>query len=293
MVWACKSASSFFRSLLQSTLLCAAIAGPGMADAQAPTAFSGTTNVGATSTPIAVTVTVRNAGVSSSLRAVTQGIASADFSLVSGTCAEGVTYTVGQQCTVNVTFQPKAPGLRAGAVLLLAADGTTLGSTLLSGAAMGGLPVLQQGRIDTVIGSGQWIYRGDGVAANTAPIFLPMGVFVDAAGNMFVSDSNNNRVRRVDAATGLIATIAGNGLPGYSGDGQAATQAMVSQPAALTLDGTGNIFFADNGNHCVRRVDAINNVITTVAGRVRGAGLYGRRRTSEVREAVAARRPGL
>ena len=202
------------------------------------------------------------------LRAVTQGIAGLDFSLAgAGTCSLGNGYLPGQSCNVFVVFQPKAPGLRLGAVVLKAADGTVLGTTLLTGVeAQGGLGVLQPGQMDTVAGADNWIYKTDGVLAVGAPIFLPQGVVVDAAGNIYLSDTTNNRVRRVDAITGLISTVAGNGTPGFAGDGGLATNASINQPVGLQLDGAGNLFFVDSANHAVRRVDAVSQIITTVAG---------------------------
>ena len=79
--------------------------------------------------------------------------------------------------------------------------------------------------------------------ANSSLNFLPNFVVVDAGGNIFLSDSNNNRIRRVDAMSGLISTVAGNGIPGFSGDGGLATRASISIPAALIINGAGDIFF--------------------------------------------------
>jgi large repetitive protein len=229
--------------------------------------FPGTTLVGAASTPQSVTLTVTQEGTAVAPIVSTQGVAGADFAISGGgTCSAGTMYTVGTQCTVNIIFQPKFPGLRKGVAVLQATDGSVLGYTLLAGSARGPLAVLQPGRIDTVAGTVAWLYRTDGVAATSAPIFLPNSMVVDAAGNLYISDSANNRLRRVDAATGLISTVAGNGSPGFSGDNGPATQAMISAPAGLTLDGAGDIYFTDGGNHAVRRVDALTGIITTVAG---------------------------
>jgi sugar lactone lactonase YvrE len=237
------------------------------ATAQAPAAFPGSTSVGQTSSPLTVSVAITGNGVAVAPRAVTQGIAGADFALATGgTCAAGSSYFAGQTCTVVVTFKPKSPGVRSGAVVLQASDGSLLGSTLLAGAGQGSLAVLQPGQIDTVVGDGAWTYRGDGVLATMAPIFLPTAVAVDAGGNIFLSDSSNNRVRRVDAVSGLISTVAGNGIPGFSGDGGPATQASISVPAGLVVDGAGNLFFADTDNNVVRRVDAVTGFINTVVG---------------------------
>ena len=238
-----------------------------VASAQRPALFQGTTTVGHKSQAISVLVALAADGVSLSPEVQSQGVTGADFAIApGGTCAPNTSYTAGQQCVVSITFQPKYPGLRTGVVVLQDANGNVLGSTLLAGSARGSLAVLEPGRIDTLAGDLEWVYRGDGVPATQAPIFLPTGVAVDLAGDLYLSDSSNNRLRRVDVKTGLISTVAGNGSPGFSGNGGPATQAMVSAPAGLALDGAGDIYFADSGNHCVRRVDAFTGIITTFAG---------------------------
>jgi sugar lactone lactonase YvrE len=236
------------------------------AAAQTSYAILGTTAVGQSSQPVSVTVTMIAGGVAATPQALTLGIANADFVANAGTCSEGTSYSAGQQCTVTVIFAPKYPGIRNGAVVLLSNNGTLLGSTLLTGMATGSLSVLSPGEINTVAGVTDWLYQGDGVLATEATIFLPMGVAVDAHGNLYLADSNNDRVRRVDAQTGLISTIAGNGTSGYSGDGGLATAAMISNPGGVVLDGAGNLYFADSNNDVIRRVDAVSGVITTVAG---------------------------
>jgi sugar lactone lactonase YvrE len=226
-----------------------------------------TTNVGQRSPPLIVTVTLTASGVAAAPQALLQGFAGMDFSVASGgNCAAGATYTTGQTCTVNVVFAPKFPGLRSGAVVVKGVDGSLLGSALVDGNAIGSLSVLSPGVINTVAGDGELNFRTDGVLATQAPIFLPYGVIADPAGNLYLSDTNNSRIRRVDAQTSLISTIAGNGVSGYSGDGGPATHASISQPGGLTMDGAGNIYFADSGNDIIRRVDAVSGIITTIAG---------------------------
>lgn len=237
---------------------------------------AGNVNVGQQAAPLTVTVTMSRGGVAATPAVLTQGLTGLDFGMAAGgTCAAGTTYNAGDRCTVVVTFAPKYPGLRSGAVVVKASDGTLLARQLLSGSGVGGLETLVPGQIDTVAGSGAWIYTGDGVAATAAPIFLPMGLVVDAGGNLLISDSNNARIRRVDGQTGLISTIVGTGTPGYAGDGGPAAQAQVSAPAALALDGAGDIYFVDTGNHAVRRVDAVSGLITTVAGVLGSQGYTG------------------
>lgn len=226
-----------------------------------------TISVGQQSPPLSVTVTLSASGVAIAPQALLQGYAGMDFSVVSGgTCAATVSYVSGQQCTVNVVFAPKFPGLRSGAVVLLATDGSLLGSALVEGNAIGSLSVLSPGVINTVAGDGELNFRADNVPATQASIFLPYGVIVDPAGNIYLSDTNNNRIRRVDAQSSLITTIAGTGVSGYSGDGGPATGASINQPGGLIMDGAGNIYFADSGNDIIRRIDAVSGIITTIAG---------------------------
>jgi trimeric autotransporter adhesin len=122
------------------------------------------------------------------------------------------------------------------------------------------------GIITTVAGNGQSGYSGDGGPATSASLAAPTGLALDAQGNMFIADNLNNRIRRVDVATGTITTVAGNGQPGYSGDGGPATSASLAAPGGVALDAQGNLFIADAGNARVRRVDAATGTITTVAG---------------------------
>ena len=122
--------------------------------------------------------------------------------------------------------------------------------------------------IETVAGDGMDSFSGDGGAATSAAIDSPNGVTLDSAGNLYIGDSNNHRIRRVDAS-GNISTFAGTGLNGFSGDGGAATSARLDFPSRLVVDSAGNLYFADENNHRIRRVDTSGN-ISTIAGT--GAG---------------------
>ena len=244
--------------------------------AQTYDAFPGSTAVGQISQPLSVTVTMVAGGVVATPEALTLGIANADFAISSaGSCGIGMSFSPGQTCSVTVIFQPKYPGIRAGSVVLLNSNNILLGSTLLTALATGSLAVLSPGEIETVAGVTDWLYQGDGVPATDAPIFLPAGVVVDAHGNLYLADSNNNRIRRVDFVTGTISTVAGNGTAGYSGDGGLATAAMISSPGGVALDGAGNLYFADSNNDVIRRVDAVSGFISTVAGMPGSKGYAG------------------
>src|SRR5207302_590405 len=111
-------------------------------------------------------------------------------------------------------------------------------------------------------------FSGDGGAATSVRLSFPTGVALDGSGNLFIADAQNHRIRRVDAATDVITTVAGNGTQGFSGDGGAATSASLYFPSGVALDGSGNLFIADSHNHRIRRVDAATGIITTVAGNV-------------------------
>ncbi|HET6372730.1 MAG TPA: hypothetical protein VFG76_05455 [Candidatus Polarisedimenticolia bacterium] len=128
------------------------------------------------------------------------------------------------------------------------------------------------GLISTVAGNGEAVLAGDGHPARSASLRGPSGVRADAAGNILISDSYNSRVRRVDAVTGLITTVAGNGTPVTSGDGGPALNAGVACPNGLALDQAGDLFIVDFCAGRVRRVDASTGVITTVAGKGVGFG---------------------
>jgi hypothetical protein len=120
------------------------------------------------------------------------------------------------------------------------------------------------GRITTVAGTGAPGFSGDGGPAASALLRSPQDLATDASGNLYIADSGNNRVRKVDTA-GIITTVAGTGARGFSGDGGPATAARIGFPQGLGLDDAGNLFIADAGNVRVRKVDTAG-IITTVAG---------------------------
>lgn len=124
--------------------------------------------------------------------------------------------------------------------------------------------------IFTLAGNGTGGYSGDGGSANLAMINAPDGIATDGSGNVYFSDGGNHRIRKV-STSGIITTIAGTGIAGFSGDGGLATFAQINSPKALTVDVFGNIYFADNSNFRIRKIST-SGIITTVAGN--GVGAY-------------------
>ena len=117
-------------------------------------------------------------------------------------------------------------------------------------------------RIETVAGSSN---IGDGGPAISAQITNIQGIAVDGAGNLYLTDTDNARVRKVAAATGTITTLAGTGVAGFAGDGGPATSAQLNLPYGLAVDATGAVYVADLGNNRVRRIGP-DGTISTVAG---------------------------
>ena len=156
-------------------------------------------------------------------------------------------------------------------------QGVVLGSNAVFTVAVAGPgPYIYQWRfngvnlsnvITTVAGNGTIAFSGDGGPAIAAAFYEPNGVAVDGFGNLFVADSFSERIRKIDT-NGIISTIAGSGIPqigGYSGDGGDATNAQLSFPFGVALDGHGNLFISDSGNNVIRRLQT-NGIIDTVAG---------------------------
>jgi sugar lactone lactonase YvrE len=143
--------------------------------------------------------------------------------------------------------------------------------------------ITTDGAINTVAGSAGSGYTGDGFSATRARLNSPQGVAVDGAGNIFIADTGNHVIRKV-TTDGLIATIAGGGSPGYSGDGGPAVQALLNGPQAVAVDSLGNLYIADTGNHAVRRITPTGTMLA-----VAGFGDAGYDANSEGAQAVLAR----
>lgn len=129
--------------------------------------------------------------------------------------------------------------------------------------------VTAAGVISTIAGKGTAGFSGDGGAATAAELKRPTHVAVDGSGNVYITDADNARIRKVTAA-GTIITYAGNGSLGFAGDGGPATDGKLYQPAAISLDASGNLYIADGFNQRIRKVTAAG-VLSTVAGK----GTYG------------------
>src|SRR5436853_432637 len=124
------------------------------------------------------------------------------------------------------------------------------------------VPALSQ-TINTVAGGG----AGDGGDATIANLNSPASVAVDSSGNLYIADLGNERIRKIAAATGIISTVAGNGVLGFAGDGGAATNASLNSPASVAQDASGNLYIAEYVNNRIRKVDAATGIIRTEARR--------------------------
>ncbi len=120
------------------------------------------------------------------------------------------------------------------------------------------------GIISTIAGNGTYGFSGDGAEATAAAINHPTGLFIGASGNLYISDYLNFRIRKVSTA-GIISTIAGTGVSGYSGDGGPATAAQISQSWGITEDAIGNVLFSDRFNNVIRKIDT-SGIINTIIG---------------------------
>jgi len=126
--------------------------------------------------------------------------------------------------------------------------------------------IAPDGTISTVAGTGEKGYSGDGGPATAAKLNEPYEVRFDAAGNLYWCERMSHTVRKLDAKTGTLSTIAGTGTAGFSGDGGPGPKAQLSQPHSIALDGKGSLYICDIANHRIRRVDLATGLISTFAG---------------------------
>ncbi|NDJ14513.1 MAG: hypothetical protein EBY17_25510, partial [Acidobacteriia bacterium] len=164
-----------------------------------------------------------------------------------------VTIVAGGTCSINAT-QAGSVGYAAALPATLSVTVTPSNQTSSAGTA----------GIQTIAGNGTMGFSGDGGLATSAMMW-PGGTALDGAGNLYIADTGNHRIRKVSAVTGVITTVAGNGTVGFSGDGGAATNAGLD-PATVAVDGAGNLYIVDQSGNRIRKVSAANQVITTVAG---------------------------
>ena len=131
------------------------------------------------------------------------------------------------------------------------------------------------GIITTVAGIGSKGFSGDGGPATSARLRYPFNVYLDAAGNIYIVDTYNYRIRKVDAATQIITTVVGDGAARFRGDGGLATDASIRKSYDVAVDNAGNLFIADTHNHAIRKVEATTGIINTVVGQGGSAGFEG------------------
>ncbi len=265
----------------------------GASGARAQVGF-GSSNVGVPAASKAVPVIFPAGGTYSTASVLTLGQSGLDFAVDSAltTCSSGSPVPSGGNCSIGVTFTPTAPGIRVGAIVVLDGGGNVLGTTTISGTGLGALGTfvpgnveVAAGQLDTYLGA-----LGDGLQATSAELYLPSGVTLDGAGNLYIADTAHNRVRMVCAAknSGIIAGTTGNSVctaPGVIitvvgagggcngqldllGDGCSAQKATVASPGGVAVDGVGNLYIADTGNEAVRVVNAVTGIITTFAGEI-------------------------
>ncbi len=184
-----------------------------------------------------------------------------EFSLVQSSCTGAPSIT----CTLVLKFQPQYPGLRLNSIQGFSSSGILLANVLVHGIGLAPLAVLRPGIITNFAGIGTVGNNGDNGPAISAELWNPQGLALDTAGNLYIADSVAQVIRRVDT-TGNITTVAGNPAIKSLGDGGPATSASLNAPTGVAVDAAGNLYIADSQNNRVRRVDAVTNHITTVAG---------------------------
>ncbi len=179
---------------------------------------------------------------------------SAATGLITTVAGGGVAWDDGAPATLAILTQPAGIAVDSGGNLYIA---EAFGIRRVSAST---------GIITTVAGGQGTTDFGDGGPAVNARLSYPQAVAVDADGNLYIADYSNDRIREVRAATGIITTIAGSGVHGFSGDGGPAVEATVRRPHGVAVDAVGNVYFSDTYNCRVRKVDAVTGIVSTVAG---------------------------
>jgi large repetitive protein len=251
--------------LAMAAVLLGAAAGAHAQAVVSPLAFAfPQTDVGQSSQQsIRITLTVST--TVNTVKVVTSGLENSEFTEGTSSCAG-----LNGACTESVIFAPLYPGLRLGAVELFDASSNLIGTVYLSGVGIGGLDVLSPGYMTTVAGTFEDSTgssgAGDGGKATSATLQLPASVVADGAGNLYIADELNNEVRMI-CSTQNSATIAGVPCsgPGIIVKLNLGVQKLLN-PTGVGLDGAGNLYIADTGNHTILEVTAANGMVTTVAG---------------------------
>lgn len=214
---------------------------------------------------VTFTITVPSGTTLGGFSVLTKGAPNLDFtSVASGTSCPNV---VAGSCTIEVQFQPTAPGRRQGIVELNDASGNALLNISLDAAGTGPLAAFGPGTISTFAGATS---AGGSGPTVTAPLGAPTSIAEDGFGNHYIADQKANKVFKITAA-GVVSTFAGTGAAGFSGDGGPATSAALNGPMSVLVDGAGFVFIADTGNNVIRLVDN-HGTITTYAGQFYAPG---------------------
>jgi sugar lactone lactonase YvrE len=194
-------------------------------------------------------------GFNNRIRSINIGIATPVITTIAGNGTGGFSGDTGLAVNAEL-YQPEI------------ATFDTLGNMFIADAANSRIrrvdAITQE--ITTVAGNGVSGFTGDTGLAINAELNEPFDVRADASGNLFIADAGNNRIRRVNANTGNITTLAGNGTAGFTGDNGIAISAELNFPISVVPDACDNLFISDTGNYVIRRVDSLSGNITTVSG---------------------------
>jgi len=186
---------------------------------------------------------------------------------VVGTCSQGYSGDGGPAGNAQLNYPAALAFDGAGNLYIADYSNSRVREVLASGGSIG-----PSSTIVTVAGNGSAGFSGDGGPATQAQLAAPSGIALDSAGNLFIADTWEDRVREVRAGTGIIITVAGTGATGFGGDGGPASAALLHDPSHLATDRAGNLFITDTNNYRVREVRAgsggigPSSVITTVVG---------------------------
>lgn len=244
------------------------------------TLYTGPLSVGTTRTikAIAVKSAFSNSGVASGLFTINGAVATPTFSVAAGEYSSTQSVTISSTTpgttiyyTTNNATPTTSSTLYTGPVSISSI--TVLQALAVktnwinSGVRSATYNVVTYGIISTIAGSGVFGFDGDGGLATNAYLGQPGGVALDSSGNIYIADTQNQVIRKITVATGIITTIAGTpNFPDYGGDGGAATSAWLTNPSGLAFDASGNLHVSDSYNHRIRKIDKTTGVITTVAG---------------------------